>query len=145
MNWFELTMILSCIASCLILSFRIFTANTNPFVFMAGVSGIACLVLTTYCAMTGVSLVISPSVFMLTILTGLSVCLLDIAFIFMFRLGAPVSLAIPVYRVISILISALIGMSVFKDHMTPLRAVGILTACVAVYLLNCKTKEETHV
>jgi multidrug transporter EmrE-like cation transporter len=145
MSWFELTMILSCVASSLILSFRILTEKANPFIFMTGVSTLASIGFFTYCQVAGISLVLSPAAILLAFLAGLSVCLLDFSFIFMFRCGAPVSLCIPIYRVLSIMISACVGIAFFNESLSPLRGLGILTACVAVYLLNCKTKEEQHV
>lgn len=140
MDWFYLTLILSCIAATLILSLKAITPETNPFLFMAWVTGIACVTLVLYCWVNDISLVISQPGLALAIVAGISVAILDLAFIFMFRKGATVSVTMPLFRVAAITISAIVGMVVFSEQLNTFNVCGIMLACVAVYLLYSKPK-----
>ncbi len=144
MNWFELTLILSAVASSLILSLRHFGGRLNPFLLMLMVSAIGATSCYSYCLVNHVSLAISHNTLILAFLAGFFVCMLDLAFIFMFRYGAVVSLSVPIYRVLSILVSASVGIAFFQEALSPLRMLGIVIACIAVYLLNCKTKTKVY-
>jgi drug/metabolite transporter (DMT)-like permease len=142
MDWFVLTLILSCTGSTLVLSMRAITRETNPFLFMGCVTGIAGLVLVVFCTLNHISLQMDPTALRLAVMAGFSVAILDVAFIMMFRKGAQVSTSMQIFRVMSIVLSAVIGLLVFKEALNPVKIGGILTACMAVYLLYSKPKES---
>ena len=142
MNWFTLTIILSGIASCLILSLRAITPKTNPFAFMAVVVGVAATLLAGFCHYQGISLIIESKVLGIAIIAGISVALLDAAFIFMFRTGVPVTTAMPAFRVSAILLSALIGILFLHESVTVLKFFGIILACFAAYFLTTSSPKK---
>jgi drug/metabolite transporter (DMT)-like permease len=142
MDWFILTIILSFIASTLVLSMRGITRETNPFLFMAIVTAIACLVLVAFCTISHISLVMNSHALKLAVAAGFSVTFLDLAFIFMFRKGATVAVSMQIFRVTSIVVSATIGFLLFHEQLNIVKLAGILVACIAVYLLNSKPKGE---
>lgn len=144
MNWFILTLILSGIASCLVLSLRAITPGTNPFSFMAIVVGAAAALLAGFCYFSGISLVIEPNVLGVAAMAGFSVALLDVAFIFMFRTGVPVTVAMPAFRIIAILLSAIIGIIFLHESVTPLKILGIMLACFAAYLLTTSSPKKVN-
>ena len=141
MNWFEFTLLFAVTGSSLVLALRAITSDTNPFVFMTIVTMFATILMTVYCTFKGTSLQLPGKTIGLACLAGCSVALLDMGFIFMFRKGAPVSVAMPIFRVVGLMIAAVIGYGFFKEQITPLKLIGILLACVAVYLLSSKPSE----
>jgi multidrug transporter EmrE-like cation transporter len=145
MNWFELTIILAFVASALVLSLRHYGARINPFLLMFLVSGSASFLFFAYNTLKGTPLLLSNDMVRLSFFAGFSVFVLDLCFIFMFRYGASVSLSMPIYRVISVILSACVGISLFKESLSPLKIMGIVVACIAIYLLNYKTKDVNHV
>ncbi|MDB5478559.1 MAG: hypothetical protein JWM96_1054 [Alphaproteobacteria bacterium] len=144
MDWFTLTIILAFIASTLVLSMRAITPETNPFLFMAIVTGLASVSLVLYCMFSGISLSLGRNAAFLALLAGLSVTALDLGLIFMFRKGATVAVSMPLFRVCSIVISALMGFVLFREGVNPVKMAGIVLACIAVYLLNSKPKGDLH-
>jgi drug/metabolite transporter (DMT)-like permease len=142
MDWFTLTIILSFIASTLVLSMRAITRETNPFLFMSIVTGLAAIVLVIFCNIKHISLDIDAHALKLAIMAGFSVTFLDLAFIFMFRKGATVAVSMQIFRVTSIVVSATIGFLLFQEQLNITKIAGIFVACIAVYLLNSKPKGE---
>lgn len=144
MSWFELALIFSVTGTTLILSMRAITHETNPFLFMAIVTALASALFFGYCLISNTPYTLPNDALRLAALAGISVAVLDLAFIFMFRKAAPVSVAMPIFRVSGIMIAAMIGYTFFKEQISVLNAVGIVLACIAVYLLNSKpTKVES--
>ena len=142
MDWFTLTIILSFVASTLVLSMRAISSETNPFLFMTIVTTLASLALFGYCTIKDIPLKVEPHILKLAIMAGFSVMFLDLAFIFMFRKGATVAVSMQLFRVISIILSVTIGFLLFSEQLNPVKMAGILLACIAVYLLNSKPKGE---
>lgn len=142
MDWFTLTLILSLIASSLILSMRAITPTTNPFAFMAIVVGVASVSLAGFCFYKGTSLQLPSGVLPVAIMAGIAVSILDVAFILMFRAGAKISISMPLFGVAGILLSVLIGCAFLHETVTLMKFIGILLACMAVYFLTTSSPEK---
>jgi multidrug transporter EmrE-like cation transporter len=142
MDWFQLTLLLAVTGTALTLSLRAITPETNPFLFMAFVTAFAGFALLSYCGVNKISPILEQNALILALLAGVSIAVLDLAFIFMFRHKAPVSTAMPLFRVSSIALAACIGWIVFQENPSLIKLTGIVTACLAVYLLNSKPKGE---
>lgn len=136
MSWFIYAILLSISASTFVLSMRAVTPQTNPFLFMAAAGGLATLLLGIYCKFADISLALPMPIIGVGLLAGLFVGLLDLGFLMMFRRGAPVSLAVPLVRISSILISALVGVTFYTEQLNSTKILGIILACLAVYLLT---------
>lgn len=85
---------------------------------------------------------IQPNVLGVAAIAGVSVALLDVAFIFMFRTGGAVTTVMPAFRVAAILLSALIGILFLHESVTPLKFLGIILACFAVYFLTTSSSKK---
>jgi drug/metabolite transporter (DMT)-like permease len=136
MDWFLYAVLLSFSASTFVLSMRAITPQTNPFLFMALAGGLATILLGVYCVFAGISLSLPALIIGVGLLAGVFVGLLDLGFLMMFRRGAPVSLAVPLVRISSILISALVGVVFYTENLNATKMLGIILACLAVYLLT---------
>lgn len=135
MDWFTLTLILSFVATILVMILRAITDDTNPFAFMSIVVGASAVILYLICSMKGISIGLQKNVVFVAMFAGTSVSILDLGFIFMFRKGAQVSVAMPLFRICAILISLVVGIFFLNEEITLIKSFGILTACFAVYFL----------
>lgn len=141
MDWFTLTLLQSFISSSLILGLRFISPDTNPFAFMAIVTGAAAALLGVFAVSQGIDFAMPSSVLSIAALAGLSVAILDVAFIFMFRAGAKVSVSVPLFRVSAILISTIIGCSFFGETLTVMKGSGIACACLSIYFLTSSSSK----
>lgn len=66
---------------------------------------------------------------------GASIALVDFFFVKAFSLGGPVSLALPLFAVIGIALSALIGVFYFAEALTAMKVFGIALCSIGLFLL----------
>ena len=136
MDWFIYAVLMSFSASTFVLAMRAITPQTNPFLFMAMAGSLATILVAIYCYGADVSLALPQPIIGVGLLAGVFVGLLDLGFLMMFRRGAPVSFAVPLVRISSILISALVGVVFYAENLNATKILGIILACLAVYLLT---------
>jgi len=61
-----------------------------------------------------------------------------IFFFYTFKLGAPLSVAMPVYGIGSIIVGALAGVFIFKEAVSPTVLAGMILGAISIVLLTAK-------
>jgi drug/metabolite transporter (DMT)-like permease len=117
--------------------------DCHPSASSALFSGIAALIhicLTCLLPLFGQGITYDALGIAMAIVTGLGFVLLDLTIIATYRRGAPVTLAMPLVRIVSSLGAFVIGIIFFAEILDPLKAAGMCISLIGIYLLSQKPK-----
>lgn len=89
-------------------------------------------------AMSAGELNYSTKGYYISILIGVLSVVGAISFFYTFKLGAPLSVAMSVYGIGSILVGALAGAIFFKEAITPMILAGMILGSISIILLTAK-------
>ena len=68
------------------------------------------------------------------LICGISLVIVDISVVVMYRKGAPVSLGMPLVRILLAVFTATIGILFFNEALTLIKVIGIALGCIGIYL-----------
>lgn len=71
-------------------------------------------------------------------LMGVLLALGTIFFFYTFKFGAPLSVAMPVYGIGSLIVGALAGVFLFKESLSPTVLAGLILGTISIILLTAK-------
>lgn len=71
-------------------------------------------------------------------LVGIAIVGIEMGYLLAYRSGFKLSLAMPVTSSVSIVILAIVGYFIYKEHLNPLKIFGIVLCVAGIFILNLK-------
>jgi drug/metabolite transporter (DMT)-like permease len=142
-HWLVFATILAIGAAGYNISLRFVGEGTNQFSFSAFFSFCAICLISMFIAygwLSGAEMLFTLKGAMIAMIAGIGFFIVDLAIINMFRAGAPISLSVALLRIGTAFSMTVIGLLVFSEILSPIKALGIVFACVGIYLLSQRPK-----
>ena len=135
--WWVFCLILTLGSACYGVIVRFSEASVHPSLFAVYFNGVSTTVLGALVLMhaaQGIDMPYTGAALVGAVFSGLCLVVIDISIITMYRRGAPVSLGMPLVRVMVAILTVAIGLTIFHESLTLVKVLGIVLGCAGIAL-----------